>query len=337
LHRILVGPRNELRDDSVVPLSCFLLIAMLASCGRPAAHRDDAAAHPTAPHDAISAVNPDASGEAVSVGVDAAATWAPPEYPEVPITSRIASQLAKCSPALARNDLRGVVRVRDDIYSVQTTKLRYYVFPAEQPCIVTAVDGHPAGWVKGAFVPGAGPLIAYALKDCTSVPHEPNVDICRAAISIKTLDDRLVDVILLPDQCTYPQALERARLTASHESLRVPCLGMSGPDSARTDHLLDAGSGRLAVALTAELGARLWNPDLHRASREPGSITLIPRGDHAILRVVVPIYGDELVKYKETHPEYSGCLPVLKSSEWSYDDAKHQLVRVTPPRLSAGC
>jgi hypothetical protein len=273
----------------------------------------------------------------VSCWSGATSSWRAPQHPEAPLTDQLAAKLEACSPKLARANLRRVEQVRDGVYSVQTAQLRYFVFAAETPCLVMAADGDASSIVKGELVPGAGTLIASALQDCASLQHEPDTRQCRAAVALETSEHTLVDVVVVPEDCTNPPTLERIRLTASHESLRLPCIGPSGPDSARTDHILDAGSGRLAVMLTADLGARLWDPELQRDSPEPGSLQLVTNGARTVLRAVLPIYGDKLARFKRDNPDDPGCLPVLESTDWIYDDVRHVLTRAAKSRVHSSC
>lgn len=120
-------------------------------------------------------------------------------------------------------------------------KARAYVrFGAEGGCAAVPVVGKPAGFARGDF--GRGAKNAYVVQSSRCDKWY-----CPTAISLKTEDDKLVDVAFLEDGCPSGVQADRLALFGTHDSLRVQCWASAGADPDRTDYLLDAGAQPLAV------------------------------------------------------------------------------------------
>lgn len=215
-------------------------------------------------------------------------------------------------------------------------KARAYVrFVADGTCDAVPVTGKPAGFARGNF--GRGAKNAYVLH-----PPDCGPSYCPAAVSLKTEDDKLVDVVFLPDECQLAEA-DRIALFGTHDSLKVGCWGASGADFHRTDYLLDAGDRPLAIVF-ANFAGVAWTqtpegdaPTRTCTARPPGEILVTTAGASPVLTASRRPEEAEYEALKEKSKiewRAGGCEATMIWLRYGYNATKRKFVASGPGRLA---
>jgi hypothetical protein len=205
-------------------------------------------------------------------------------------------------------------------------KARAYVrFKADGSCDAVPVVGKPAGFARGDF--GRGARNAYILH-----PPDCGESYCPAAVSLKTEDDKLVDVVFLPDECQGKASADRIALFGTHDSLKVGCWGAAGADGHRTDYLLDAGMQPLAIVFESFAGVA-WvqiddsKPNLRCTARPPYEILATTTGASPVLTVSRKPTDEEYERVKDkVEGRSGGCDATAVWFRHTYDAAKRTFV-----------
>jgi hypothetical protein len=224
-------------------------------------------------------------------------------------------------------------RVTEQVH-VFGKKARAYVrFQADGTCDAVPVVGKPSGFARGNFGRGARNAYALLANDC-------GPSYCPAAVSLKTEDDKLVDVVFLPDECRSLTA-DRIALFGTHDSLKVGCWGSAGADPHRTDYLLDAGDKPLAIVFENFAGVA-WaqttdesKPDQFCTARPPHEILVTTVGPSPVLLVSRRLTDDEREASQgkiEWHA--GGCEATQIWFRHTYDAAKRKLTPTGAGRLA---
>jgi hypothetical protein len=206
-------------------------------------------------------------------------------------------------------------------------KARAYVrFRDDGSCDAVPVVGKPAGFARGDFGRGARNAYVLIAGDC-------GASYCPGAVSLKAEDDRLVDVVFLPDECQVAQA-DRIALFGTHDSLKVGCWGAAGADGHRTDYLLDAGERPLAIVFES-FGGVAWEqiddskPDIRCTARPPHEILVTGTGPSPTLLVSRKPEDAEYEPVKGKIAWYAGgCEATVIWFRHTYDAGKRRFVPV---------
>lgn len=240
-----------------------------------------------------------------SLAVSASASGAPDR-------TKVLASLARCGPEGALASLGEIQRVEavgsrspDTIVQLTGAKARAYAIFDKDSCEVLPIIGKPAAYAKGNF--GAGAVTAYALVGARCTDDSA----CHAVVSLKSKDDAVIDVFVLPQRCENGMTLARRTVFSGRDSLELGCSTSSGADTGRTDYLLDAGRGMLSVLLTVEAGVGwLQVPDDGSGPRckakIPGGFAIVTKGASPKLDVTTPATPDEAAAANVEH-QSGGC------------------------------
>ena len=188
------------------------------------------------------------------------------------------------------------------------------------------VVGKPADFARGNF--GRGAKNAYVLR-------QPDCDkfYCPTAVSLKTEDDKLVDVLFIDDGCYEQVTADKLALFGTHDSLRLSCWGAAGADRHRNDYLLDAGDKPLKVVFQNFAGvawiqlSQSTPPDRFCAARPPYEILVTTTGASPVLTVSRKPTDEEYERVKDKVEWRSGgCDATAVWFRHTYDAAKRTFV-----------
>lgn len=195
-------------------------------------------------------------------------------------------------------------------------KARGYVIFTDDSCDLIPVVGKPAAATKGNF--GADATVAYALQGC----GDPST--CNEVVSIKTKDDKLVDLLVLPEVCEATTMTKRAVFTG-RDSLEVNCFVSGGADQGRHDYLLDAGTGALTEMLSVDAGigwVQIADDGNNKCRLKiPGGFKVATTGDKPELDVTTVSTPEEAEAAKVAY-ESGGCDITLATRRFALAGAK---------------
>jgi hypothetical protein len=198
-------------------------------------------------------------------------------------------------------------------------KARAYVIFRDDDCEVMPVVGKPDAFAKGNF--GNGATVAYAL----SGPRCNDESRCHAVVSLKSKDDKLVDLLVLPELCENAITLAKRAVFAGRDSIELGCSASSGADGHRTDYLLDTGSGSLEsmLAVNAGVGWMQLRDDGEPPNcklRIPGGLKIAKTGAAPELDVTTPATPEESEAAKVEH-QSGGCDVTVATRRYVLDKA----------------
>jgi|GEM_PF-6561171 len=194
------------------------------------------------------------------------------------------------------------------------TKGRAYVFmvPGDH-CYLLPVKGKPSV-IKGSFAGGA--TVAYGLvgDDCMGGG-------CPSAVSFKSTDDKLVDVLWLGADCTVLE-VNRIKAFTDHDSVVASCYGSGGADVGRSDFLLEVIDGKLTVVAEAFAGIA-WYQGYEEArvchARPPGRIDVVSTGPAPVLDLVIVPYDNEAQRRAAPDWQSGGCEQTVVHQRATWD------------------
>jgi hypothetical protein len=218
-----------------------------------------------------------------------------------------------------------------EIVQLTGKKARGYVIRAHETCYVVAVVGKPVDFAKGNF--GGAATTAFALRSSKS-DGDPGVSV----VSLKSKDDALLDVLVLPEDCEDAMTLAKRSVFAGRDSLVLGCYTSGGADQGRGDMLLDAGDGSLRVLLNVNAGIA-WvqgpkaggKPYEMCTARSPGGLRIVTAGAKPVVEAVEPAQAEEAEAAKVEWTS-GGCEAIVKTTRYEHDGKK--LVVKGKPRLS---
>ncbi|MBA3498811.1 MAG: hypothetical protein H0T65_00445, partial [Deltaproteobacteria bacterium] len=91
-------------------------------------------------------------------------------------------------------------------------KARGYVVFGSDGCSVIPVAGKPVAFVRGKF--GGGSTLAYALRGGPSCG-----DVCASVVSLKSKDGKLLDLLVLPNDCEDGMKMAKRAVFAGRDSI----------------------------------------------------------------------------------------------------------------------
>jgi hypothetical protein len=227
-------------------------------------------------------------------------------------------------------------RVTELVHVIGKKARAYVQLFDEGTCHAVPVTGKPAGFARGNF--GRGAKNAYVLH-----PPDCGPSYCPTAVSLKTEDDKLVDVVFLPDECQSAVDVDRIALFGTHDSLKLGCWGSAGADPHRTDYLLDAGDRPLAIVFENFAGVA-WvqtpegdAPTRMCAARPPGEILVTTTGASPVLtasRRPEEAEYDALKEKSKVEWHAGGCDATVIWLRYGYDAKQRKFVPSGPGRLA---
>jgi hypothetical protein len=201
----------------------------------------------------------------------------------------------------------------------------YAFFLADGSCDVIPVAGKATAFAKGNF--GGGATVAYIVQppDCSKF-H------CPTAVSIKTADDKLVDVVRV-EPCSSGADLDKIVLRPGHDSLVLGCWNSGGADRDRTDALLDF-DGSLASVIEQTIGIAWVQTDSDPpfcVAKAPGGIAVVSAGAAPIIDITHQLTADEATA-ANIERRGGGCEQSVKTQRYIYDPRTRRFVPSGAPR-----
>jgi hypothetical protein len=224
-------------------------------------------------------------------------------------------------------------RSADRVVHLVGTKARGYVIFGEDQCEVMPVVGKPIAFARGNF--GNNATTAYAL----SGPRCTDDSRCNAVISLKSKDDKLVDLVVLASPCENGMTLAKRPVFAGRDSLELGCSTSGGADVGRTDYLFDAGSGSLVEMLVVNAGIgwmqlRDDGEPPNCSLKIPGGIKVVTVGAKPEIDVTSPATPEEAAA-ATIEFQSGGCDAIVATRRFVLDSTKTKFVaKPGPPRVT---
>jgi len=197
-------------------------------------------------------------------------------------------------------------------------------------CEVIPVVGKPTGFAKGNF--GGGATVAYALNGACG-----GGGICTTVVSLKSKDDRLLDLLVLSEGCEVAISMQKRAVFSGRDSIEIGCFGSGGADVGRADMILDAGTGSLEQLLVFSAGTGWVQIDDESpkrcTARIPGGLTVVKVGDKPEIDVTMMSEPEEA---EEQHVERfsGGCDATVATRRHVFDKRANKFVaKPGKPRL----
>jgi hypothetical protein len=222
-------------------------------------------------------------------------------------------------------------RKADSIVQLTGKKARGYVVFGDEQCVVVPVVGKPLGFAKGNF--GAGGVVSYALRGAWCEP------LCKTVVSLKSKDDKLLDVLELPGDCTRVTMSKRA-LFSGRDSIEVQCWRPDGgADPTRADYVIDAGTGSLVTVLDVVAGTAWFQfPEDKPAgqvcqAKPPGGFKVVTVGPKPAVDVTV-IATSEEAEAAKVEFQSAGCDQTVATRRYELDKSGKLAPKAGKPKIS---
>lgn len=220
-------------------------------------------------------------------------------------------------------------RPQSEMVQLTGKTARGYVVFAHETCFVIPVGGKPAAFLKGNF--GNGATNAYALRSGIS-DGDPGVSV----VSLKSKDDALLDVMLLPEDCEDGMTLSKLSLFTGRDSIKLGCFSSGGADRGRGDMLIDTADGNLSLVLNVNAGIAWvqipWEEGKpHCTARQPGGVKVVTVGEKPVVEASEPAEFEEAEAAKIEWTS-GGCDAIVKTKRHEWDGKK--FVAKGKPRFS---
>ena len=202
-------------------------------------------------------------------------------------------------------------------------KARGYAVWGNDGCEVIPVVGKPVAFAKGNF--GNGATHAFALRGAQSDGA--------ISVSVVTLKagDKLLDLLVLPEDCEDHMSLSRRAVFAGRDSLELACYTSGGADQGRGDSLLDAADGSLSILLSVNAGIGWVQGQDEQTgkmctARIPGGMKIVATGDAPVIDASEPTTPEEAEAAK-VERQSGGCDATVTIRRHVFDATKKKFVR----------
>jgi hypothetical protein len=202
------------------------------------------------------------------------------------------------------------------------TKARGYAWRRAEACFVAPVVGKPLAAAR------LGARAAYVLG--TNCGYAS----CPGAMSLKD-GERVLDVLGL-DGCDSA-SLDRVKLFADHDSLKLSCWSSAGADSGREDLLVDVRGDELAVLAQIDAGVA-WvqlpiEGDKRCTARPPGGVRVVATGAEPVIETTIRATPEQAAAAKIEWTA-GGCDAIVATTRGKYDAKQKAFVAAGAPKIS---